>query len=44
MQQKNNKDNKQKYEIVPLYSNNGKHIEKAIENAFLKYLKYNDYK
>lgn len=38
------KNNKNEYEIIPLFSNNGMKIENAIENAFLKYLKYNDYK
>ena len=34
----------QKYEIIPLFNNNGEKIETIIEKAFLKYLKYNDYK
>lgn len=34
----------QGYKIIPLFSNNGEKIETIIENAFLKYLKYNDYK
>lgn len=38
------KTTKQEYKIIPLFSNDGKKIENAIENAFLKYLKYNDYK
>ncbi len=38
------KEKKTTYEIFPLYSNNGKSIDAVIEGAFLKYLKYNDYK
>lgn len=37
-------DNKGEYEIIPLFDNDGITIENAIQNAFLKYLKYNDYK
>ena len=36
--------NNKEYKIIPIFSNNGKSIENAIENAFIKYLKYNDYK
>ena len=35
---------KKEYEIIPLFSDNGETIESAIQSAFLKYLKYNDYK
>lgn len=38
------KKEKKEYEIVPLFNENGENIEKAIQKAFLKYLKYNDYK
>lgn len=39
-----NKESKNKYEIIPSFNNEGEKIEKIIESAFLKYLKYNDYK
>lgn len=39
-----NKTEKQEYKIIPVFSTNGKKIETIIENAFLKYLNYNDYK
>lgn len=38
------KKDKQEYQIIPIYSTDGKKIEDVIESAFLKYLKYNDYK
>lgn len=44
MEQVSIENNKTEYKIIPLFSNDGKNIETVIENAFLKYLKYNDYK
>lgn len=44
MKQLCNENIKTEYKIIPLFSNNGKKIDTIIENAFLKYLKYNDYK
>ena len=44
MEQVITKKTKKEYEIIPLYNNNGETIENVIQNAFLKYLKYNDYK
>lgn len=38
------KENKKEYKIIPSFNNDGENIEKIIQNAFLKYLKYNDYK
>ena len=38
------KETKKEYEIIPTYNNNGETIESVIQSAFLKYLKYNDYK
>lgn len=38
------KENKKEYEIIPSFNKDGENIEKIIQNAFLKYLKYNDYK
>lgn len=38
------KETKKDYEIIPSFNNNGETIECVIQNAFLKYLKYNDYK
>lgn len=38
------KETKKEYEIIPSFNNNGEKIGKKIESAFLKYLKYNDYK
>ena len=32
------------YKIILLFNENGEKIESIIEKAFLKYLKYNDYK
>ena len=37
-------ETKKQYEIVPIFNNNGEKIENVIQKAFLKYLKYNDYK
>lgn len=44
MEQVSTKNTKTEYKIIPLFSNDGKKIDIIIENAFLKYLKYNDYK
>ncbi len=44
MENVTNKEIKKEYEIIPTFCNNGKKIEIVIEDAFLKYLKYNDYK
>lgn len=44
MEQLSTKSTSQNYKIIPLFSNNGTKIETIIEKAFLKYLKYNDYK
>lgn len=44
MEKVTDKEIKKEYEIIPTFSNNGNTIEFVIENAFLKYLKYNDYK
>ena len=41
---KNTKTVNKEYNIIPIFCNNGKNIENVIESAFLKYLKYNDYK
>ena len=38
------KESKKEYEIIPSFNNNGETIESVIQRAFLKYLKYNDYK
>lgn len=38
------KETKKEYEIIPVFNDNGKKIENVIQSAFLKYLKYNDYK
>ena len=38
------KETKKEYEIIPSFNNNGETIESVIQSAFLKYLKYNDYK
>lgn len=38
------KETKKEYEIIPSFNNNGETIENVIQSAFLKYLKYNDYK
>lgn len=38
------KEAKKEYEIIPSFNNDGETIENVIESAFLKYLKYNDYK
>ena len=37
-------ESKKEYKIIPLFDNNGESIENVIQNAFFKYLKYNDYK
>lgn len=44
MEKISTKTNNKDYVIIPIFNNNGNSIEIAIENAFLKYLKYNDYK
>lgn len=44
MKQISSQDTDNNYKIIPLFSNDGKSIDTIIENAFLKYLKYNDYK
>ena len=44
MEQVGNKIKKKEYEIIPIFSKDANKIEKIIESAFLKYLKYNDYK
>lgn len=44
MEQINNKTKKKEYEIIPIFSKDTIKIENVIESAFLKYLKYNDYK
>lgn len=44
MEQIDNKTKKKEYEIIPIFSKDSNKIEKIIESAFLKYLKYNDYK
>ena len=36
--------NKEQFEIIPIFNDNGEDVENVIINAFLKYLKYNDYK
>ena len=41
---KSTKKIKKEYEIIPAFNNNGESIESVIQSAFLKYLKYNDYK
>ena len=38
------KESKKEYEIIPSFNSEGEKIEKIIESAFLKYLKYTDYK
>ena len=38
------KETKKEYEIIPSFNNNRETIESVIQSAFLKYLKYNDYK
>lgn len=38
------KENKREYKIISSFNNNGETIENVIQSAFLKYLKYNDYK
>ena len=38
------KEAKKEYEIIPSFNNDAETIENVIESAFLKYLKYNDYK
>lgn len=38
------KETKKEYEIIPVFKDNGEKIENVIQSAFLKYLKYNDYK
>ena len=37
-------ESKKEYKIIPSFNTNGETIESVIQNAFLKYLKYNDYK
>lgn len=44
MGQIDNKTKKKEYEIIPIFSKDSNKIEEIIEKAFLKYLKYNDYK
>lgn len=38
------KENKKDYEIITSFNSNGETIEEVIQSAFLKFLKYNDYK
>ena len=38
------KETKKEYEIIPSFNTTGDTIEAVIQNAFFKYLKYNDYK
>ena len=38
------KETKKEYEIIASFNDNGEKIENVIQSAFLKYLKYNDYK
>lgn len=38
------KTSNNEYTIIPTFNNNGEKIETVIQNAFFKYLKYNDYK
>jgi len=38
------KNNQQEFEIIPIFSENSEKVENVIISAFLKYLKYNDYK
>ncbi len=40
----NHKTKRKEYEIIPIFSKDANKIDKIIESAFLKYLKYNDYK
>ncbi len=44
MEKTDTKNTKKDYEIIPCFCNNGNKIEDIIQSAFLKYLKYNDYK
>ena len=37
-------ESKKEYKIIPSFNKDGENIENIIQNAFLKYLKYNDYK
>ena len=38
------KNKKNEYDIIPIFNPNGEKVEIAIQNAFMKFLKYNDYK
>jgi len=38
-----NKIDKKEYEIIPFFSKEDRTIEMVIENAFIKFLKFNDY-
>lgn len=38
------KTNNNEYKIIPSFNKEGEKIENVIQNAFFKYLKYNDYK
>ena len=45
MEQSNDmKTKKKEFEIIPIFNKNGEKIETVIQNAFLKFLNYNDYK
>lgn len=44
MKQVDTQNNKKQFQIIPIFNNSGENVEKVIINAFLKYLKYNDYK
>lgn len=44
MKQISTKNVNSDYKIIPLFNNTGEKIETVIEKAFIKYLKYNDYK
>ena len=37
------KEDKNTYRIQSIYLENGQKMESAIENAFIKYLKFNEY-
>ena len=41
---KDTKEQKTEYKIIPIFATDGDTIETVIQNAFLKYLKFNDYK
>ena len=41
---KENSSNKKEYSIIPIFKEKGESFEEVVQKAFIKYLKFNDYK